>query len=93
MGWSAPEHKQWICVTRKWCRLINMPDSSLAKRVFSECVDMSNRSCKTWCYRVRSFYVEIEHDQICDANRLAVRATMTSVDNRLQIVYEKQWHN
>ena len=26
MCWSAPEHKQWICVTRKWCRLTNMAD-------------------------------------------------------------------
>ena len=55
--------------------------------------NMSNRSCKTWCYRVRSFYVEIEHDQICAANRLAVRATLNSVDNRLQILYEEQWNN
>ena len=47
----------------------------------------------TWCYRVRSFYVEIEHDQICAANRLAVRATLNSVDNQLQILYEKQWNN
>ena len=93
MGWSAPEHKQWICVTRKWCRLTNMADSRLAKRVFSGCMDMSNRSCKTWCYRVRSFYVEIEHDQICAANRLAVRATLNSVDSRLQILYEEQWNN
>ena len=64
-----------------------MADSRLAKRVSSGCMDMSNRSCETWGYRVRSFYVEIEYDQICAANRLAARATLNSVDNRLQILY------
>ena len=27
MGWPAPEHRQWMCVTRKWCRLANFDDS------------------------------------------------------------------
>ena len=31
MGWLAPEHRQWMCVTRKWCRLGNFDDSLLAK--------------------------------------------------------------
>ena len=70
-----------------------MADSRLAKRVFSGCMGMSNRSCKIWCYRVRSFYVEIEHDQVCAANKLAVSATLNIVDNRLQILYEEQWSN
>ena len=24
MGWSLPEHRQWMCVIRQWCRMINM---------------------------------------------------------------------
>ena len=37
--------------------------------------------------------LKLKKDQICVANRLAVRATLNSVDNRLQILYEEQWNN
>ena len=63
IGWPAPEHKQWMCVTRKWCRLVNFDDSLLAKKLLSHLVQC-NASCKTWCYRVQIFFREIEYGDI-----------------------------
>ena len=34
MGWPAPEHRQWMCITRKWCRLINLDESFITKKSF-----------------------------------------------------------
>ena len=34
MGWDIPEHHQWLSVTRKWCRIIRMSDTSLIKKNF-----------------------------------------------------------
>ena len=32
MGWLSPEHSQWMCIARKWCRLVNIDESLPAKR-------------------------------------------------------------
>ena len=74
MSWPAPEHRQWMCITRKWCRLINLDESFITKKVFKAHLDQGNPRHKTWCYRVKMFYQQIELD-ICLGDRLAVRVT------------------
>ncbi len=34
MGWPFPQERSWLCVTRLWCRLRNMDDSRLNKRIY-----------------------------------------------------------
>ena len=34
MGWLAPRHKQWLCVMRKWIRMLSMDNSFLTKKIF-----------------------------------------------------------
>ncbi len=34
MGWKLAPHRQWIAMTRHWCRLINMEIGRLNKRIF-----------------------------------------------------------
>ena len=48
MGWPAPEHKQWVCVTRRWCRLAQLDSSLLANKVFLYCVEQASVRCKNW---------------------------------------------
>ena len=48
-GWTAPEHRHWMCVTRKWCRLANFDDSLLAKKKFQSHLVQCNASCKICC--------------------------------------------
>ena len=91
MGWPAPEHRQWMCVTRKWCRLANFDDSLLAKQIFQSHLVQCNASCKTWCYRVQMFFREIEFGDIGHGHRLAVGAILRTVNAQLQLYYNKKW--
>ena len=91
MGWTTPEPRHWLSITRRWCRLINMDDELLAKRVFNNCLRKSSSRCKTWCYRVQLFYIEIEHAGICNGPSISVRAVLRSMDSRLNTYYENRW--
>ena len=31
MGWTQPEHRQWLCVIRHWCRLLNLENNNVDK--------------------------------------------------------------
>ena len=56
MGWKQPEHRQWLAVARKFCRMIHMDDELLTKQIFSGCMAQANSSsCNTWFYRVTTF--------------------------------------
>ena len=48
MGWLSPEHRQCMCVTRKWCRLVNLDESLLASKIFQTHLAQCNANCKTW---------------------------------------------
>ena len=46
MGWLSPEHSQWMCIARKWCRLVNMDESLLAKKIFLSHLTQGSTNCK-----------------------------------------------
>ena len=87
MGWPAPEHRQWMCITRKWCRLVNLDESLITEKVFKAHLDQGNPRHKTWCYRVKMFYQQIELDTFL-GDRLTVRATLISVNTKLHVCFE-----
>ena len=58
----------------------------LLKKVFNAHLDQGNPSHKTWCYRVKMFYQQIELD-ICLGDRLAERATLITVNTKLQVYF------
>ena len=76
MGWTTLEHRHWLSITRRWCRLISMDDELPTKRVFNNCLRWSSARCKTWCYRVQIFYMEIEHADICNDPSISVKAVL-----------------
>ena len=91
MGWPAPEHKQWVCVTRRWCRLAKLDSSLLANKVFLYCVEQASVRCKNWCYRITVFFAKIEHDQLVCHQDFRVRQLLNSVDKKLQAYFLMQW--
>ena len=64
MGWLAPRHKQWLCVMRKWLRVLSMDNSFLTKKIFLHSMNQSNSSCRTWFYRVKQFLISIDQEHI-----------------------------
>ena len=91
MGWLSPEHSQWMCIARKWCRLANMDESLLAKKIFLSHLTQGSTNRKIWCYRVKMFFIEIEHEHICQGHRLAVRATLNTINSQLHVYFERIW--
>ena len=92
MGWKQPEHRQWLAVARKFCRMIHMDDALLTKQIFSGCMAQANSSsCKTWFHRATTFLSKIEHEQICRNRGLSIQAVLHSVDTQLHDLYEQKW--
>ena len=65
MGWLSPEHSQWM-----WRRLVNMDESLHAKKIFLSHLNQGSVTGKVWCYRVKMFFSEIEHEHICQGHQL-----------------------
>ncbi len=91
MGWRTSQHKQWICVTRKWLRLLLMDDTLLTKKIFAACSQQANSKCRTWFYRVHKFFIDVGHEYVYCAENINVRLTISSIDAQLKIMHEDQW--
>ena len=37
------------------------------------------------------FFIEIEHEHICQGRRLAVRATLSTINSQLHVYFERIW--
>ena len=66
-----------------------MDDELPTKRVFNNCLRESSARCKTWCYRVQIFYMEIEHADICNDPSISVRAVLMERSTELRYCQEK----
>ncbi len=53
-GWVHPSHRIWKCVTRQWCRSVNMCESRVNKRVFIWACNLNKAN--NWCSHVKNFY-------------------------------------
>ena len=56
MGWLSPEHSHWMCIARKGCRLVNMDQSLLAKKIFLSHLTQGSTNSKIWSYSVKMFF-------------------------------------
>ncbi len=91
MGWSTSHHKQWICVTRKWLRLLVMDDTLLTKQIFTACSQQANSRCRSWFHRVHKFLIDIDHEYVYRGEIVNVRLTISSIDMKLKSMHETQW--
>ena len=53
-AWYQMECRLWKSVLNHWCRLVNMDNDRLNKRVFVWCDLKGNNSCRNWNFRVRN---------------------------------------
>ena len=91
MGWDIPEHRQWLSVTRKWCRIIRMSDTSLTKKIFLGYWAQSSPSCKTWFFKVTSFFAKYDVEQQCLSPGVSTSAVLNSIKPKLLAEYELEW--
>ena len=57
MGWLSREHSQWMCIVRKWCRLVNIDESLLAKKIFLSHLNQDSTNRKFWCYNLQREHI------------------------------------
>ena len=88
MGWDIPEHRQWLSVTRKWCRIIRMSDTSLTKKIFLGYWAQSSPSRKTWFFKVTTFFAKYDVEQQCLSPEVSTSAVLNSIKPKLLAEYE-----
>ena len=92
MGWKLAPHQQWLPVTRHWCRLINMDENRLNKRVFVWSCRAAGGARKNWCWRVKHMFEELGLPYICDTSTgIDAKAAINDVDAALSDYYEARW--
>ena len=91
MGWPMPQQRQWICVIRHWCKLTNMNNTLLTKRIFTACSQMASSRCKTWFYRVGQLFVSIDHAYLLGAENVNTRSVLLSIEAELKVISDIAW--
>ena len=94
MGWTLPGHDQWIAVTRQWCRLVNMDNNRICKKVFSYCISKEEQNCKNWSFMVKRYYESLDMQYLCNvSNYLGVESSINALDRRLSEHMECIWYS
>ena len=95
MCWKTQEHKCWINIGRSWCRLTNMDDERLNKKVFKWAKYIGTEcGIKNWIYQVSTFFESIGMGHICTSNeRLHCPSLLCDLDVVLSHHYFLRWHD
>ena len=84
VGWLAPTQRRWICMLKRWNRVIQMDDDRLTKKVFL----WSYRNNSTWCSQVKEILYKLDLCSYFDFIRIC---DMNEVKSKLFKYYEDQW--
>ena len=91
MGWHMPAHRQWLCVMKLSCRMINMDESLLTKQIYIGCLKQMNSKCKSWFYRVNTFLACHDMEQVSRERHVNIGNVMRAIETKLSTHYESQW--
>jgi uncharacterized protein YeaO (DUF488 family) len=93
MGWTSTEHRQWVAVSRVWCRLVNMSGDRVNKAVFVWARGVApSRNRKNWCARVLGKFSELHIRDLCDVHDgISAAAVRRAVDTRLSECTHAEW--
>ena len=68
-GWVLPSVHQWISVTKQWCRLCNMDDRRLTKKIFSWAEAQALEGQRNWIHKCKKKYADLNLNDIADTRR------------------------
>ena len=90
MGWHMPAHRQWLCVIKLSCRMINMNRSLLTKQIYIGCLKQMNSKCKTWSHGVNTFLSCYDIKQVSRERHVNTGNGLRSIETKLITHYESQ---
>ena len=93
MGWPSPSQRQWLCVVRHWCNMINMDSARLTKKVFRWAHNQAlTGNKKNWVYLVNKYMCDINLQEITNVHStLNVKQTVNNVNMKLNEIHEMKW--
>ena len=93
MGWILPKHRQWICVIRQFCRMINMDDTLLSNRIFTWSLTQSSSTCtcRTLPYRVRNFLIRIDMEYVLQSHEVNTKSILSNIDSNFVPLLHQEW--
>ena len=93
MGWPSPSQRQWLCVVRHWCNMINMDSARLTKKVFRWAHNQALAgNKKNWVYLVNKYMCDINLQEITNVHStLNVKQTVNNVKMKLNEIHEIKW--
>ena len=92
MGWSNSEHRQWICISRQWCRLANMSHNRINSAIFHWAQQYATRNKKTVYAKVMSFFCELDMEYMNDTQNVPLFDSIKeTLNNTLSAYHEKIW--
>jgi len=94
MGWKPPTQRQWICVMRQWCRLVNMPEHRISKKVFGWAHNKAvYGNTKNWVHYVIQYMNKINMQHLTNIeNEHCIKETVADVDMVLTEINEIEWY-
>ena len=89
MGLKVPWQYQRVEMCRMWCRLVNMSEDRLNKRMFLKCNDVNVRN---WNYRVREYLASIDQNDYVDVgNSINKETFLNEIRECTERENEVQW--
>ncbi len=89
-GWVHPSHRICKCVTRQWCRSVNMCESRVNKRVLKWACNLNKAN--TWCSYVENFYRNRHIAHYADIKmNVNFKQMMQDIDNVLYAHHRSVW--
>ncbi len=88
MGWSCNEQRQWMCVSRQWCRLIKMAETCINKVIFKWAYQLAIKGKKNIKTLTMDFYNRIGMNHLSNITNEPV---FSSIKNDLKRVLSEHF--
>ena len=91
MGWSSVLCKQRLEVVRLWCRLRNLPENRLTKRVFKWSFQRAGNNQKNWSHKVCNMFESLDLSYLNCTDNIDTKFTLDYCRNVLQESDRQLW--
>ena len=95
MGWIPIYHTQWNIISSQWCKLLNMDQNRINRKMFACADDVSLKSkrVKNWNYVVRKHFTDLELADYCNLSRdIDKRILNDLLMSNMFLKYTESWH-
>ena len=89
---TPPVVMQHVAIARQWCRMVNMDDQRLNKKIFVWAYQYSNLGCKNWVFKTMKYFRENGLRHLCNINNgLDKNSVVNEVFNVAFDKYQSEW--